>query len=66
MYLYECQIPLCLVFHSNYLRHRRLTKQAVVYKNSVHAMADGDLTVNVKLDTRDEMQYITSDMNRMI
>ena len=35
-------------------------------KNAVHAMAEGDLTVEVKIDSQDEMQYIATDMNMMI
>jgi len=35
-------------------------------KETVHSMAEGDLTVNVKLDTKDEMQLIATDMNMMI
>ncbi len=35
-------------------------------KVAVTAMANGDLTTHVKLDTRDEMQLIAHDMNYMI
>jgi len=35
-------------------------------KNAVHAMAEGDLTTEVKIDSQDEMQLIATDMNMMI
>jgi len=35
-------------------------------KHAVHDMAEGDLTVEVKIDSHDEMQYIATDMNLMI
>ncbi len=35
-------------------------------KDTVHSMAEGDLTVVVKLDAQDEMQLIAEDMNMMI
>lgn len=35
-------------------------------KDAVHDMAEGDLTVKVKLDAEDEMQLIAEDMNMMI
>jgi len=35
-------------------------------KETVHSMSVGDLTVDVKLDAKDEMQFIASDMNMMI
>lgn len=35
-------------------------------KDAVHSMAEGDLTVEVKLEAKDEMQLIANDMNMMI
>ncbi|HFE38129.1 MAG TPA: methyl-accepting chemotaxis protein [Gammaproteobacteria bacterium] len=35
-------------------------------KEAVHRMAEGDLTVTIKLQTKDEMQFIATDMNLMI
>ncbi len=35
-------------------------------KDAVHSMAEGDLTINIKLDAKDEMQLIADDMNMMI
>ena len=35
-------------------------------KVAVHALAEGDLTVEVKIDAKDEMQLIATDMNLMI
>ena len=35
-------------------------------KEAVHAMAEGDLTTEVKLEAQDEMQLIAVDMNMMI
>ncbi len=46
--------------------YQSMMKSIRIIKQAVHAMADGDLTVNVKLDARDEMKLIAHDMNMMV
>jgi methyl-accepting chemotaxis protein len=46
--------------------YRGVTGSLVRIKDVVHAMAEGDLTRQVRLDTRDEMQSIADDMNAML
>ncbi len=46
--------------------YRSLMNSINAVKVAVHDMADGDLTVSVNIDAKDEMQLIATDMNMMI
>jgi len=46
--------------------YRSLMSSINAVKMAVHAMANGDLTAQVKLEAKDEMQLIATDMNMMI
>jgi len=62
-------LSLTLLFVTLYLFsgfYRSLMSSIKAVKVAVHAMADGDLTAQVKLEAKDEMQFIASDMNMMI
>lgn len=46
--------------------HRSMMNAINHIKTVVHQVADGDLTVSLELETKDEMQLIAHDMNAMI
>lgn len=46
--------------------YRSLMNSINSIKSAVHAMAEGDLTAQVKITAQDEMQLIAADMNMMI
>lgn len=46
--------------------YRSLMNSINAVKDAVHAIAEGDLTVEVKLAAQDEMQLIATDINMMI
>ncbi len=62
-------LSLAMLFVTLYLFsgfYRSLMSSINAVKVAVHAMADGDLTAQVKLEAKDEMQLIATDMNMMI
>lgn len=62
-------LSLFLLFTTLYLFagfYRSLMNSINTIKSAMHDMAKGDLTVYVKLETKDEMQIIATDMNLMV
>lgn len=62
-------LSLLLLFGTLYLFsgfYRSLMNSINAVKIAVHAMAKGDLTAEIKLKAKDEMQLIATDMNMMI
>ncbi len=62
-------LSLLLLFTTLYLFsgfYRSLMGSINAVKAAVHTMAKGDLTKHVKLEAKDEMQLIATDMNMMI